>query len=293
MKKSTIFLLIVILLLLTSNIIYFKDPSVLRNLSNSYSDANAPAQTEALPPGLSSIPGTSAGSQSYYGSKSINDMHQINAVTLSLLAKDPASIFSEISNITLQYHGVIQNSSISGDQSTQRIASMTLSIPDQNSQALLHAVHQLDVTVQSEQTTSQDVTANYVDLQARLNAAQAVESQYMQILKNSKAISDVVNVTDKLSSTRSNIESLKGQINLLNNQINYTLITITINPILATVNEKWRPLNDVLSASQFLVDTFKWMVIAGIWLIIYILPLALIFSIIYLIARRFTRKYFD
>jgi hypothetical protein len=300
-KKRTLLLLIIVLAFIIVNVIIFRTPLSLWNPFNGQNNNESPATYESTPTRagmLSSIPGGQIG-QSYQSrmqasgnSVLTTGNYVVRTISISLLAKDTAKAFADISHLTLQYNGTIQYSSITGDQAANRKASMTLSVPENQTAAVMEAIHHLNVTIESETTTAQNVTANYIDIRSRLNAAAAVEAQYLQILKNSKAIPDVVTVTDKLSETRANIESLKSQLNLLNQQTNYTSITISIYAAPMPVNESWTTLGEAMNAYQFLLTTLEWLGIAGIWFVIYILPLGVLFTLVYFIVRFFVPKRF-
>jgi hypothetical protein len=64
----------------------------------------------------------------------------------------------------------------------------------------------------SENETSQDVTAEYTDLNSRLVNLQAAEKQLQQIMDSAVRTEDVLSVYSQLVSVREQIELIKGQM---------------------------------------------------------------------------------
>ena len=69
-------------------------------------------------------------------------------------------------------------------------------------------------------------------LEARLDAEVSVEdlaeeAQYLAILKNAHTVKDTVEVTDKLSEVRGEIEQLTGELKYLSQQIEMSVVTVT------------------------------------------------------------------
>ncbi len=92
----------------------------------------------------------------------------------------------------------------------------------------LAAVRALGTRVASEKVSGQDVTEEYVDLEARIRAQRAVEEQYMLVLKDAKTIPDILAVQQKLGEIRSDIERAEGRRRYLENQTSLSTITVHV-----------------------------------------------------------------
>ena len=82
--------------------------------------------------------------------------------------------------------------------------------------------------VQNEHITGQDVSAQYVDLQARLANAEAQRNAMIALLKRAQSISDIIAVQNQLGQITQTIEQLKGQINYLDHNTAYSSVSVTI-----------------------------------------------------------------
>jgi hypothetical protein len=100
----------------------------------------------------------------------------------------------------------------------------------------LAAVRALGSRVSSEKVSGQDVTEEYVDLEARLRAQRAVEEQYLGVLKDAKTITDILAVEQKLGEVRTEIERAEGRRRFLENQTALATITVHVARHLASID---------------------------------------------------------
>jgi hypothetical protein len=105
--------------------------------------------------------------------------------------------------------------------------SATLRVPVGTFENLLSGVRALG-TVKSVTTHGQDVTAQYVDIQARLNASKATLDQLYTIMRRATAIGDVLAIQDQINQTQTNIDQLQGQLNVLNDQASYAALAVDV-----------------------------------------------------------------
>ena len=82
--------------------------------------------------------------------------------------------------------------------------------------------------MKSENTNSQDVTEQYIDLQSRLKNAEATETQYLALLDKAKDVDDILRIYDSLSRIRNEIEQIKGRIQYLERTSSMSLISVNL-----------------------------------------------------------------
>ena len=99
----------------------------------------------------------------------------------------------------------------------------------------LAVVRALGTRVSNEKVTGQDVTEEYVDLEARVRAQRAVEEQYLSVLKEAKTIPDILAVEQKLGEARTEIERAEGRRRLLENETRLSTITVHLARHIAAV----------------------------------------------------------
>ncbi|MBI2937749.1 MAG: DUF4349 domain-containing protein [Thaumarchaeota archaeon] len=99
--------------------------------------------------------------------------------------------------------------------------------------------------------STQDVTDQAVDLEARLKNAQNVLSQYNDILTKASRIEDILNIQSRIDNTQERIEVLKAQTQNLQKQVSYATITLSLKEPLQFKEEtgETKPLQNPYTAA--------------------------------------------
>ena len=84
-------------------------------------------------------------------------------------------------------------------------------------------------TYRGEQSGTEDVTNQYVDLRGQLTAWRAQERVYLRLLGRARSIGDVIAVQNQLQQVQSNIERLQGQVNHLEDQSSFSTIVLNLS----------------------------------------------------------------
>lgn len=117
-------------------------------------------------------------------------------------------------------------------------ANVQVRVPSESYTAVMSDLRALG-DVQSESSTTSEVTEQYTDLEARLRNLQAAEQQYLDLLGKAEAIPDIITVQDRLNSVRLEIEQVQGQLKLLDDLTD--LATIDVDIVLPPVVVEIQP----------------------------------------------------
>jgi hypothetical protein len=117
--------------------------------------------------------------------------------------------FGEAVDIAEEHGGFVADS-----RSRERSGSLTLRVPAENFDETLHALRELG-TVEVESVHGKDVTADYVDLHARLRIARARRDVLLGLQAEASTIEQTIRVQNALDATQFEIETLQGQLRLL------------------------------------------------------------------------------
>jgi len=107
-------------------------------------------------------------------------------------------------------------------------ASIVLQVPEHRFATLVDQVRHVGHAT-SVYTSADDVTGQYVDLQARISALQVSRSQYLKIMTRTNSINGILAVQSQLNSIQSQIEQLQGQLNLLNSETTYATLSVALS----------------------------------------------------------------
>ncbi|MEJ7701891.1 MAG: DUF4349 domain-containing protein [Pyrinomonadaceae bacterium] len=115
---------------------------------------------------------------------------------------------------------VIESSQSSSDaQATTRdTVTMTIRIPAAKFNETLDEIRKTSSRVIVETVKGQDVTEEFIDIEARLKTKKALEEQFLGIMKQSKSVEDALNVQRELADVRGEIEQIEGRKRFLENQ---------------------------------------------------------------------------
>lgn len=169
----------------------------------------------------------------------------------------------EISEIVARNNGEIFSSNFNEYTRGSRSGTITVKIPVANFQNAMTELKTIATQVVNETTSGQDVTEQYVDLQAQLKNKRAEEQTFVSLLERSGDLDDVLNVSREIARVRGQIERLEGRIKFLESQTAMSTITINISEDIEVtpIGDDWRPgqvvkkaLNDLKSVAQDFVD---------------------------------------
>jgi hypothetical protein len=105
---------------------------------------------------------------------------------------------------------------------------MTIRIPAGKFAAALDEIRKTAGRVVTEQVKGQDVTEEFIDIEARLRATRALELQFMEIMKRATSVEEALNVQRQLASVRGDIEKIEGRKRFLENQASLSTIKLRV-----------------------------------------------------------------
>src|SRR5262245_11540063 len=128
---------------------------------------------------------------------------------------------------------VVISESKHNEAASQNVASaevhVVVRVPAQNFQATIDEIRAVGGRILHEKSSGQDVTEEYIDLEARIRTKKALEAQFLEIMKQAHRISDAMEVQTQLAEVRTEIERLEGRRRFLENQSALSTINITLH----------------------------------------------------------------
>lgn len=153
----------------------------------------------------------------------------------------------------------------SGYSVYSNLNNVRVKIPVQKAEVFMLEVEKLG-TVTRREVTSQDVTAEYMDLELRCKNLRSLRDRFAELLKKAVKIEDMLKIESELARVTTELEEAQGRLNLLKNKVDMVRISVTFNSVAVANNESipvdWvRKLGDVIfredfSASQSKLEKF-------------------------------------
>jgi hypothetical protein len=153
----------------------------------------------------------------------------IRTAELSLITKEFDKARGNLETILKRHRGYVGELKAGGSAGSGRTLSATLRVPADQLDATLAEVKTLG-RVESESQGGQDVTSQYVDLQARLTNARNTEERLTDLLRNRTGkLSDVLEVERELDRVRGEIEQMEAERKNMANQVSFATLNATIS----------------------------------------------------------------
>lgn len=215
-----------------------------------------------------------------------NGRKVVRRASLELHAADTRDAYRQIIDLVESTGGFLADANVlptTGKDEQPRI-SMTVRIPADRLNATMTTIKDYVDEVVSETQSAQDVTAEYVDLEARLTNLEALEVELRALLEEVRKQENadpekLLRVFNEISDTRGRIEQLQGQINHLTDLTALSTLDIAITQTPSTVplaEEPWKPAEVAKEAVRHLVDGLQGVANATIGFALYGLPMLLI-----------------
>lgn len=144
------------------------------------------------------------------------------------------STLDQLYSISTQFGGYISGSDAAAETGSLRTGTITFQVPADHFDAAVKQVRGLG-RVQSFRIGGQDVSAQYVDLQARLRNAEAQRDAMLALLAKATTIQEIVSVQTQVGQATAQVEQLRGQINYLDHATTYSTITVSIREAAVTL----------------------------------------------------------
>ncbi len=208
---------------------------------------------------------------------------------LSLVVKDSEAAQENIGRVVEELGGYVSHSNSYTYSGGLRRITLTLRLPADKFNVMLTTLREMASEVTREIIGTQDVTQEYVDLEARLRALEAKAARLEELMAQAEDTEAVLAVYEQLSQTQIEIEQTKGRMQYLERSTALATITVTLTPDeLAQPLEVagWRPLGIAKESLQTLIRVFQWLIGVLIRLVIVGVPiLAFLGGLLYLVLK--------
>lgn len=226
--------------------------------------------------------------------ESADDARKIVRTTdLGLAIKDLDPALSALRSIAHEAGGFVSDSNVvvtnADDPEVARPqrAELTLRVPAGRYDAVMDQLRSVAAGVDSETTSTTEVTDEYTDLQSRLRNLQAAQASYVALLAKASSIDEVLRVQDQINATQGDIEQAQGRLNVLNDETGLATIHVALRLVTAPAGEvNWavQAWQTSFGASEALLVVLGTLAIAGFFAGLWVLP-PLVAG--YLVWRRF------
>jgi hypothetical protein len=254
----------------------------------------APASAAATAP-MTPAPGRPPGAGGPAGRGEVA-RRLVRTVDLELTVRHTTEAAQELERLAVRLGGYVAN--VDGQRQEELMRwSLSLRVPPERLDEALAAAKAMAVRVDREQQKVEDVTDQYVDLDARLRTLTATEAELRGLLAESRQrqrkVEDIMAVYTELTEIRSQIERIQGQLLSLQKLIAFSTLNIGLNPVASArplVTEGWQPGDTARGSARTLIDILHALGDFVIFAVIVLLPVGLILVLAIWLLRRLWRR---
>ncbi len=177
------------------------------------------------------------------------DRKMVRTATLEMLVQHPVETAEKIRVLAEREGGFLVSSEVRGQENATG-GTLTIRVPAERFESVRDQIRKLGLRMEDERIEAQDVTRQYTDQEANLRNLKAEEQQYLLILKQARTVKDTLEVSEKLSEVRGQIEQQQAEFNALSKQIETVAITVSLRAEAEArvFGLSWRPLYQVKMA---------------------------------------------
>ncbi|WP_291243845.1 DUF4349 domain-containing protein [Fournierella sp.] len=214
--------------------------------------------------------------------------------TLWLETKQYDQASADLLEAASQAGAYVQNSESSGSaERGDRSIYYTLRVPADHYSEFLNAAAQAANLIRRSES-SQDVTAEYVDLEARLASLEQQRQRLDELAAKAESLEDLLAIEQQRSEVQYQIESYTGQMNVLQDQISYSTVEVYLDEVTELTPQSPSFISRVSSAFRGswngFVSVVQELVIGLIYLLPFLVVAAVVIAVVVLLARRAAKK---
>jgi hypothetical protein len=186
------------------------------------------------------------------------DKKIIKTATLKLEVKDFKTYNNDVHKTVKQFGGYIaQEEQNLTDEKSETVIS--IKVPVDQFETMMNQLPGADVKVLERKITTEDVTGEVVDTKSRLEAKKQMRLKYLEFLKQSKNMEEVLQVQGEVNNIQEEIESAAGRVEFLSHQSAFSTINLTFFQPLAG----YKPADDSPGFFTRISNAFK---TGGAWI---------------------------
>jgi len=140
--------------------------------------------------------------------------------------KDLDKTYADIRQHVSELNGYISNESARHTYDGSQRHEVTVRIPTACFDLLLQRISDSSGPFEYKSIQVKDVTAEYVDVEARIKTKKELKSRYEALLKQAAKVEDMLRIESEIGNLQTEIESVEGRMKLLNDQITYSTLKV-------------------------------------------------------------------
>jgi hypothetical protein len=194
----------------------------------------------------------------------------------------------EVMLLARRFGGSVQSTAI--DDSGEGRGTVIVRVPSDRFEETLTELRDIG-RIESQYVDTQDVTDEFVDLEARIRNARTAEHVLLNLMDEASTIADTIRVQNQLERVQENIERMRGRLRVLEDQTSFSTLAVDVIEEGAPKEEDPEKAGTLIKAWRDAVDGFMGVISGVIVASGVVLPVAIMALIVALLVRRFRPRF--
>jgi hypothetical protein len=208
------------------------------------------------------------------------------------------SISQEVQNISdaiqqirtlVNQHNARIISSESGN-TYNKYGNISILVPKESFNELIESIQTIGTKVTNANILSNDVTEEFVDIQAKLNVMNQTENRFITLLSKASTIEDIINVEKELMRLRGEIDSLNGRIQYLSKITDNSVLNVYMIEETPITGIDWVFFDSLDNSIKSLIFFSKHIANFMITLTVFS-PIIIAFGLLFFFGNKFGKKF--
>ena len=188
------------------------------------------AESEMLESPAETMAAAELKTDSALGSTAQLDRKLIKTVSMDAETENYDALLTALEERIAALGGYTENRRTGTYGRTRRWSSMTIRIPAENLSAFVSHVGE-KANVLSTSETTEDVTLQYVDTEAKITALETEQTRLLELLENAQNLSEILEIEARLSDVTYELERYASQKRSYDNQVSYATVHLSIEEV--------------------------------------------------------------
>ena len=158
------------------------------------------------------------------------DRKLITTVNLRGETRDFDGFMDWIESAVARVQGYIESSELYSYDVKSRSNELTLRVPADKLDGFLQEVGG-NCNIVQKSVQEEDVTLNYVDAESYRDALLVEQERLLELLEQATSLEDILNIEDRLTNVRYQLQNYESTLRVYDNQINYSTVYLSIQEV--------------------------------------------------------------
>lgn len=218
----------------------------------------------------------------------------IITVYLNAETEDLDATLSALEEAITELDGYVEDQSIYNGSAYSsrryRDADLTIRIPAEDVDGFTENVAGMANVIRREKNL-EDITLQYVATESRMTALETEEARLLELLEQAETMADLLEIEERLTDVRYELESVTSQLRLYNNQVEYATIYLSLSEV-----QEYTPVAEPTLWERIrdgFVDSLKGLKDSAVELLVWVItmsPYLVVLAVVILVLRPLLRK---